>query len=162
MDSDDPDDPIDPIDRETPRRGVSTLPSSPPSGFPARNDANAGTDGADPGDSIDPIDRETPRWGVSTVPSSPPSGFPARNDATMGTSPPSPIAVPRLRAGSLGALVGQWKSAATKRIRADLCADFAWQARFYDVIIRDAAMLARLRDYIADNPRRWSARSERS
>jgi REP element-mobilizing transposase RayT len=156
---------MDRIDVETPRRGVSTLPSSPSSGFPARiagNAPNAGMDSDDPDDPIDPIDVETPRRGVSTMPSSPPSGFPARNDATMGTSPPSPIAVPRLRAGSLGALVGQWKSAATKRIRADLCADFAWQARFYDVIIRDAAMLARLRDYIADNPRRWSARSERS
>jgi hypothetical protein len=55
----------------------------------------------------------------------------------------------------LGAIVGQWKAAVTRRARAAGHADFAWQPRFYDVIIRDAAMLGRVRRYIADNPRHW-------
>ncbi|HMO60188.1 MAG TPA: transposase [Roseiflexaceae bacterium] len=100
------------------------------------NAASAPTDASDL--ATNPVDTdhhvETPRRGVSTPP----------------PSPPSPFAAPTLRAGLLGAIVGQWKSAATKRIRADHCADFAWQSRFYDVIIRDAAMLAQLRRYIAE------------
>jgi hypothetical protein len=45
----------------------------------------------------------------------------------------------------------------TRRVRAAGYADFAWQTRFYDVIIRDEAMLERVRHYVAENPRRWSA-----
>jgi hypothetical protein len=52
--------------------------------------------------------------------------------------------------------MGQWKSLCTKRIRAAGYHDFAWQTRFYDVIIRDAAALDRMRTYIAANPRRWT------
>ena len=80
-------------------------------------------------------------------------------DGTDASSPP-PASV--LRAGSLGAIIGQWKSVSTKRIRADACADFAWQTRFYDVIIRDAEMLERIRRYIAENPRRWATHQRQS
>ena len=72
--------------------------------------------------------------------------------ADQGAVPPRP----QLRSGSLGAIVGQWKSAATKRIRAAGHTEFAWQTRFYDVIIRDATMLEQTRQYIDENPRRWS------
>jgi hypothetical protein len=61
----------------------------------------------------------------------------------------------------LGAIVGQWKSVATKRARAAGHVDFAWQSRFYDVIIRDDRGLDAIRRYIANNPRRWSADRER-
>lgn len=97
-------------------------------------------------------DVETPRRGVSTLPA--PGGLPP-----PGGMPPSGASGRRsvLRAGSLGAIVGQWKSVSTKRIRAAGYPDFAWQTRFYDVIIRDAAMLNKVRRYIDDNPRRYSA-----
>ena len=32
---------------------------------------------------------------------------------------------------------------------------FDWQGRYYDHIIRDAAELGRIREYIIDNPREW-------
>jgi REP element-mobilizing transposase RayT len=62
---------------------------------------------------------------------------------------------PRLRAGSLGAIVCQWKSLVTKRARAAGYVDFAWQSRYHDVIIRDQRHLDNVRRYIEDNPRRW-------
>jgi putative transposase len=77
---------------------------------------------------------ETPRRGVSTTTANP---------------------KPRLQAGSLGAIIGQIKSTCTKRIRAAGFADFAWQTRFYDHIVRDEPALQRIREYIAGNPARW-------
>ena len=64
---------------------------------------------------------------------------------------------PRLRSGSLGSIVGQFKSASTKRIREAGFRDFAWQARFYDHIIRNQDSLEKIRDYIRHNPVMWPA-----
>mgnify|MGYP003384567737 CR=1 FL=1 len=61
----------------------------------------------------------------------------------------------RLQAGSLGAIIGQIKSIATKRIRAAGCPEFEWQTRFHDRILRNEAALIAARKYIADNPSRW-------
>jgi len=35
--------------------------------------------------------------------------------------------------------------------------DFAWQARFYDTILREPTDLDRMRSYIRANPSRWKA-----
>lgn len=64
----------------------------------------------------------------------------------------------RWTAGSLGAVVGQFKMRTTKRIRARRHPGFAWQERFYDQILRDDDALNRYRTYIRDNPQRWQAR----
>jgi putative transposase len=61
-----------------------------------------------------------------------------------------------LAAGSLGAIIGQIKSARTKRIWAAGTTDFAWQSRFHDDIIRDDESLQRIRTYIIDNPGTWT------
>jgi hypothetical protein len=61
----------------------------------------------------------------------------------------------QLRPGSLGSIVGQIKSLATKRIRASGHANFAWQARFYDRILLDEHALAAATEYILQNPARW-------
>lgn len=61
----------------------------------------------------------------------------------------------RLWPGSLGAIVGQIKSMATKRIRASGETGFAWQTRFYDRILRATDHLDRVRAYIRNNPRHW-------
>jgi putative transposase len=58
-------------------------------------------------------------------------------------------------AGSLGAVVGQFKKRATKRIRARRQADFSWQERYFDQILRDDEDLERYRAYIRGNPGRW-------
>lgn len=67
----------------------------------------------------------------------------------------------RLRKGSLGAIIGQFKSVCTKRIWA-ADHDFAWQARFHDEIIRDDNMLVRVREYIRNNPLQWEFDQEYS
>ena len=64
---------------------------------------------------------------------------------------------PRNPAGSLGAIIGQFKSAVTKRV--SLLADapaVVWQRGYYEHIIRDDADLNRIRTYIANNPARWA------
>ena len=55
---------------------------------------------------------------------------------------------------SLGSIINQFKSIATKRIR-KIQPDFAWQPRFYDRIIRDERGLVAVREYIHNNPIRW-------
>ena len=60
-------------------------------------------------------------------------------------------------AGSLSAIVGQYKSVVTKRIRRlhrrpDLQ---IWQRSFHDHIIRNRSDLERIREYVIANPARW-------
>jgi putative transposase len=62
-----------------------------------------------------------------------------------------------LTAGSLGALVGQFKQRATKRIRALRRPEFSWQERYFDQILRDDEDLERYRVYIRENPLRWQS-----
>jgi putative transposase len=129
---------------------------------------------------------ETPRRGVSTVaiaqgpdttaptvaiaqapgiasPPTPTHRFvrSAGNESMAGAVVPRGSDRPRLQAGSLGAIIGQFKAQCTKRIRMAGHDDFAWQARFYDSIIRDRAGLLRVRRYIAANPIRWERERDR-
>ncbi|GAB4438871.1 MAG: transposase [Anaerolineae bacterium] len=59
--------------------------------------------------------------------------------------------------GSVGAIVQQFKSVTSKRIKALRNAPGApvWQRGYYDRIIRDDKMLNAIRQYIMDNPARW-------
>lgn len=61
-------------------------------------------------------------------------------------------------AGSLAMMINQFKSTCTKRIRHIGVADFAWQPRFHDHIIRDADEYARIEQYILNNPIAWSVK----
>jgi putative transposase len=64
-----------------------------------------------------------------------------------------------LLADSLAAVIGRFKSEATKRIWGNLRQrSFAWQQRFFDVIVRDTSQLEHLRTYIRENPARWESR----
>ncbi len=62
--------------------------------------------------------------------------------------------------GSLGAIIGQFKSRLTKRIwamkkRAGRSPLPIWQRNYYEHIIRDDNELARIREYIRNNPANW-------
>lgn len=72
---------------------------------------------------------------------------------TRGT--PTPPAGPD--AGSLGAIIGQFKSAVTKHINAHRGTPGApvWQRNYYEHIIRNEQALNAIRRYIAENPLRW-------
>ena len=61
----------------------------------------------------------------------------------------------RLPSQSLGAMIGQFKSVCTKRIRGAGFPRFSWQAWFYEHIIRDERSLEYIRQYIENNPAKW-------
>ncbi|RLC57367.1 MAG: hypothetical protein DRI30_04340 [Chloroflexi bacterium] len=65
--------------------------------------------------------------------------------------------LPTVEAGSLGAVVRAFKSASTLRVNRlrETPGARVWQRGYYDRIIRDEAELARVRQYIRDNPARW-------
>lgn len=60
-------------------------------------------------------------------------------------------------AGSLGAIIAQFKSITTKRINRlrGTPALPIWQRNYFEHIIRNDKSLDRIREYIADNPARW-------
>ena len=59
--------------------------------------------------------------------------------------------------GSLGAIVGNFKSVTTRRINRIRHTPGArvWQRNYYERIVRDERALSRIRRYIHDNPARW-------
>jgi len=58
----------------------------------------------------------------------------------------------RLRAHSLGAIMGRYKSVCTKQIQRNGMPQFEWQSRFYDRIIHDAEAFRAARRYIRAHP----------
>jgi REP element-mobilizing transposase RayT len=75
--------------------------------------------------------------------------------ATQRVAPTRPCGP---RPGSIGAIIGQYKSAVTKRINQnrESHGEPIWQRNYHDHIIRDETELVNIRAYIADNPRRWT------
>jgi REP-associated tyrosine transposase len=68
-------------------------------------------------------------------------------------------AMPGDRPGpSLGTVIGQFKTKATKGIRALGYHRFDWQERFHDEILGSLKDLERVRTYILQNPQRWEAK----
>ena len=55
----------------------------------------------------------------------------------------------------LGEVVRTFKAASTRLIRQSGIDEFAWQANFYEHIIRNEQELQRIRDYIFANPAMW-------
>jgi putative transposase len=56
--------------------------------------------------------------------------------------------------GSLSSVIRSYKSAVSKQVH-EIHADFAWQTRFHDHIIRDENEFWKIREYILNNPNRW-------
>ena len=81
-------------------------------------------------------------------------------DETPGASVETPrrgvsVEKKKWRPGTLGAIINQYKTVCTKRIRSLGYKDFAWQTRYYDHIIRDEKSLEKIRAYISGNPIKW-------
>ena len=66
--------------------------------------------------------------------------------------------VPHLLSGSLGAVVGNYKSLVSRRINNVRHArgSKVWQRGYYERIIRNERELNAVRQYIRDNPARWA------
>jgi REP element-mobilizing transposase RayT len=71
-----------------------------------------------------------------------------------GASPLQRLAIPQ--AGSLGAVVGSFKSVSARRINRLYRTPGApvWQRNYYERVIRDEREFAAIREYILDNPRK--------
>ena len=59
------------------------------------------------------------------------------------------------RAPTLGKMVRAFKARSTRGIRCQTNAQFAWQRNYYEHVIRDENDLARIREYITNNPLQW-------
>ncbi len=59
------------------------------------------------------------------------------------------------RTAPLGEIVRAFKAATIRLIRTMIRPDFAWQADYYDHIVRNDKDLDRIRTYILNNPTRW-------
>ena len=61
-------------------------------------------------------------------------------------------------AGSVGAIIGQFKSITTKRINTlrNIPGQPVWQRNYYERIIRDERALNAIRRYILNNPANWT------
>lgn len=70
-------------------------------------------------------------------------------------SPETPRGTPR---GSLGAIVGSYKSAVSRQINTlrGTPGVPVWQRNYYEHIVRDDDDYMRIVAYISDNPRRWA------
>ena len=87
------------------------------------------------------------------------SGVGATRRVALGEAAPRPYERPRgAERQSLGAIVAQFKSAASKRIRrASGVLDLPiWQRNYHEHVIRGEADLTRLREYIVNNPMKWA------
>jgi hypothetical protein len=60
------------------------------------------------------------------------------------------------QSGSLSTIIGSFKSTVTRIVNLQFKeAQFSWQPRFYDHIIRNRAEYFRMANYIKDNPLKW-------
>ena len=81
-------------------------------------------------------------------------GFGSASQVSVNASPlPRPGPTP----GSFGAIVGNFKSVAARRINRVLgtSGTIVWQRNYYDRIIRNEEELRRAREHIANNPIVW-------
>jgi len=62
--------------------------------------------------------------------------------------------------GSVGAIIGSYRSAVSKRIHQILPDIQIWQRNYYERIIRNEKELDRIRQYILNNPLNWSKDQE--
>lgn len=62
-----------------------------------------------------------------------------------------------LQAGSLGAIIGQFKAAVSRRVRSEPMdhEQPIWQRNYHEHIVRDETSLNEIRRYIMENPARW-------
>jgi REP element-mobilizing transposase RayT len=58
--------------------------------------------------------------------------------------------------GSVSSIVGSYKSIVTKQVRLLFHAEFAWQPRFHDHIVRNPESFERIQNYIINNPAKWA------
>jgi REP element-mobilizing transposase RayT len=80
------------------------------------------------------------------------------DQVAYGDASPLPRRPSGVPSGSLGAIIGNFKSVTARRINRLRHTPGApvWQRNYYEHIVRDERALNAIRQYIADNPARWA------
>lgn len=99
--------------------------------------------------------------GIIVISHTDPKGGASKTRPTVTDTNTNPHALSLLQnapAGSLGVIVGSYKSMVTRRINKlrGTPGGKAWQRGYYERIIRDERELNAIRKYIAENPLRWT------
>ena len=79
---------------------------------------------------------------------------------SVGARHASPLRPRGVSPGSLGAIVGSFKSSVTKRIGRELNETGIWQRNYYEHVIRNEKDLQNKTDYIIANPLLWDEDDE--
>ena len=77
------------------------------------------------------------------------------SSSSVGARHASPLPPRGVKPHSIGAIVGSFKSAVTRRIGRELNATGIWQRNYYEHIIRDHKDWDRIHRYIESNPSMW-------
>jgi putative transposase len=102
---------------------------------------------------IELVESETNRI-IPTQPIATPINHPAFAAAQF-IAPTTTIVDSMDRTAPLGEIVRTFKAATIRLILTMIKSDFAWQADYYDHIVRNDKDLDRIRTYILNNPTRW-------
>ena len=78
----------------------------------------------------------------------------------VGARHASPLPENVIKRGSLGVIVGSFKSAVAKRIGRELNETGIWQRNYFERIIRDEREMERIHRYIESNPFQWADDTE--
>ena len=73
---------------------------------------------------------------------------------------PETQSAPGQQPPTLGHIIRAFKATTTSQIRSTCTPEFAWQRNYYEHIIRKNGELDQIRQYIIDNPLRWSLRHQ--
>ena len=82
------------------------------------------------------------------------------NPVGNGRDRSGPVATGPYRRESLSGLIGAFKTTSSKAIHLAGHGQFRWQKSFHDSIVRNDRSLARITQYIADNPAQWLTDSQ--
>jgi len=83
------------------------------------------------------------------------NGMAAKSLPSAGARHASPLRPNGVKPRSIGAIVGSYKSAVTKRIGRECNVTGVWQRNYYEHIIRNDADYNRIHRYIESNPANW-------
>jgi putative transposase len=105
----------------------------------------------------DPRGGEASQAGDSGAEAAPAGEIGSVSEMASGDASPLPRRPCGVAAGSLGAIVGNFKSVAARRINRlrHTPGMPVWQRNYYEHIVRNERALKAIRQYIVDNPDRW-------
>jgi putative transposase len=81
--------------------------------------------------------------------------YPAGRMPITGARRASPLPAQGTSPGSLGTIIGSFKSSVSRRAGRELNSGNIWQRNYYEHIIRDERDYERIIDYISTNPIHW-------